>query len=829
MAFTRLDQYVGQKPNNPYPGDSIDPKLKQDKDYFLAFCRAFICDWVSGSCEIPYVFGENIRSYRELHEYATGTQSSGKIKDQLLGKHKKKDGKYITKMNISWDGLRVLPKMLDIMQEKNMRQDYDVDAICVDDDSIKAKEEDMATLKYLVAADVKDFMRITKFRPNTPIDPQAIGIETEADVDLYFQCGAYILQREIASIAACNKTKKISNYKVIQDSVFRDLIKYGKAGWKYEIDKENGEVKMRHVQIFSPELNATTALVPYSDTNNFDNLSKAGEVRLMTIKNLREECPNLKAAQLLYIAKCYSYMNPEYASLIASGGFYNTSYRTDMLGSYELDPLNRCKILVLDCQWLSVDIENYLKSEDRTLFKEVDYNFSQNSSSKRKGEKHIQKKVVKKFGCKWVIGTDILLEYGPCEDIVYYGPDGNKCPSLDYFFAKTGNMPLIERCIAIVDDIDMANTKLRNALASAIPSPRMVVQTGLLDNVFLNNIKQQPEDNMATFRELGYLMVNAVDDDGKPIFTNQKLVDFLPMGIQEDINVFTGQILSGINNLREVLGIPQGVDASTPNPYNGARKTELSMQSSNAALFPTFNSFQYLFEAGFNHCVKLWQIIAKDRDIKLNYSPLGEKNLKVLSLDSEFTNADFNIYLTLGSTEEDLKQLMTDITQMKQIGIQTNFQQGITMSEYLYLYERIKSGNAKEAMWVMAKLEAKKMAKQEQINQANQQQNAQDQQNSAAQAEINKQGTAKITGQQNRLTMILQEAEKRKTAAAVALINAYDKEGGPAAQSSYQKIIDEANAEVIGVLNQDQAAQSPQEQSGQPWAEQMQPPQQQVA
>lgn len=172
---------------------------------------------------------------------------------------------------------------------------------------------------------------------------------------------------------------------------------------------------------------------------------------------------------------------------------------------------------------------------------------------------------------------------------------------------------------------------------------------------------------------------------------------------------------------------------------------------------------------------------------------------------------------------------MTDISQMKAIGIQTNFQQGITMSEYLYLSERIKSGNAKEAMWVMAKIEAKKVAKQEEINKANQAQNAQDQQNSAAQAELNKQGTAKITGQQNRLTMILQEAEKRKTAAAIALLNAYDKEGGPAAQDSYQKIIDDANAEVIGVLNQDQAPQGQPGQQGPQDPSQMQPPQQQVA
>lgn len=824
--FQKIDSFVGKRPDNPYPNEDQNPSLKREKEYYLSYGRAMIADYVNNACELPYAFGKDKRTFKELHEYATGTYPNSKIKDQLIGTspRKKKNGKWITKMNISWDTLPVLAKMLDIMREKNMRQPYGVDANCLDDDSIQAKAADKAMLKYLVQEETKKFMERTKYKPNVKIDPQAIGIMTETDVDLFFECGAYIFDREIASIAACNKTKLVSNYKVIQDGTFDDLIKFGIAIWKNEIDSTTKTVKIRKCDIYNPELGRCAVILPYSTSNNFDNLSRCGEVRTMTIADLRRENPRLTGPELLYIAKSYSYLNLEYTSIIERCNVFDSNYA----GGYNIDPINRCKVLVLDYQWLGVDIENYVKNDSRNLFKSVDFEYKINSKRERKGDRQIQKKVVKPYKAKWVIGTDIMLTYGPSEDIIYYGPDGDRCPGLDYFATKTGNISLIERCIAIQDDIDLANVKLRNALASAIPAPRMVIQTGLLDNVFLNNIKQQPEDGMATFRELGYLLVNATDDDGKAIFTNQKLVDFLPMGIGEDINVFTGQILAGINNLREVLGIAQGADGSTPQKYDGVRKTELAAQSSNAALYPTFNCYQYLFEDAFNDVVKKWQIIAKDHDIKLHYGPLGQKNLKVLSLDEEFTNADLNISLTLGSTDQDLSELLADIKALKALGVQTNFNQGITASEYIYLSETIKGGNTKQAMWVMAKVEQKKIAAQKLIDQQNQENNVAAQQNSAAQAEINKQGTARITGTQDRLTLALKEALELKKSVSTALINTYNSETDPAPIGLYSDMVADADKTITAILGMDQQGEQQTAQSEQdPNA--MPPEQQQVA
>lgn len=827
VPFKRIDQYVGKRGEFNYPEDQVDPELKKGKDYYLAFNQALLSDFVNNACYIPYTFAPGSRTFKELHEYATGTQSTDKIKGIVLGESKKqKDGRYLTKMNISWASLPILPKMFDVMREKNMRQDYDVDAYCIDDDSIQAKAADKAMLHYLVSDDAKEIMRATKFTPDTPLDPNAMGIQSAADVELYFQTGSYSFLREIACLAACNKTKLVSNYKVIQDGLFDDLIKFAICGGETYIDTVTKTVKMRKADFWNPELGFCPVILPYSNFNNFDDNSRYGIFRTMTIGQVRKENPHLSVAEIRYLAKCFSFLNPSYAN---AGSSFNLMGGSAFVGSMNNDPINRCKIIVLDSQWLTENTENYLQTDGRSLFKNVNFDYKVSAQRERKGDKVISKKAVIKCTSSWVVGTDIFLKYGQAENVPYYGEDGDMVPKLDGVFSKTGNISLTERCVALQDDIDVNNVKLRNSLACAIPAPRMIIQQGLLDNVFLNNIKVQPEDGLTTFKELGYLFVNAVDDFGKPIFTNSKLVDFLPMGIQEDINVFAGQILNGINNMREVLGIPQGIDGSTPNPYNGARKTELSMQSSNAALYPTFNCFQYWFETSFDNAIKKWQCIAKDSDIRIGYSPLGERNLEVFRLGKDFTNADYNIKVSMGPTDMELKATMDDIVMLKNQGIQTNFQLGITTSEYLMLKEKILSGNPKEAMYVMAKIEAKKIAKSEQQNQQNQKQNALDQQNSAAQAELNKQETARISGSEARKTVIVNDASKRKTAAATQILKAHEKPDGKVPIDQYQQIIHEANQEILPIILQDiktppSATAGNQFDEGQP-----QGPQQQVA
>lgn len=731
MAFKYLkpEQYKNRRFEFSFPSHNIDPAKKRERDYFLAFNNAFFAEYASNGCYVPFEFGAK-RSFETLRAYATGQQSSNKIKENLIGaKKKNNDGKFITKMNVSFDTYYKLPQMFDVMREKNMSQEYDVSVTCIDDDSIAAKQADKDLLMFLVEENNKNFMKQVGFVPNTPINPEEMGLRTVQDVKTYFEIGGYTMHREIACKAACQKTKLVSDYKVLQDASFDDLIVTSLLGWKTYIEKSTMTPKIRKVFL-------DRALIPMSDDNNFADISRAGEWRWMTIAQVRKENPQYSATDLMYLAKQFAWCNPQYTSAI-NGAFYRANRNSSLFNSSDIDPISSVRVMVLDSQWLSVDIETNIKNITRTghvRFKPVAFDYKIDKKAEKSGDKKVQKNVIRKYYSSWIVGTDMFLDYGICKDVVYYGKDGNKTPRLDYFFAKTGNASLVERAVAIVDDIDMAIVKQRNALATIPAAPGLAIQKDLIENVMLNGIHQQPDDIMQTLQERGVFYYNGLDDHGKPLYFagGQKPIDYIDVSkIAGILSVYGNHIAEKVNELKEVLGMQNGADAGATSAYQGLGQTKLAFQAANASLYPTFNAFNYVFKAAFDDIIKKWQIVAKDRDVKVSYSVLGSKNMEVFRLGKDFDNWDFNLEIDIAPSIEEKQNLMQSIANQKALGDQTGGAKGLTMSEYLYVYRKVMAGNIEEAMYVLARIEATKKQAEDAAKQADIAANAQVQQQSA--------------------------------------------------------------------------------------------------
>lgn len=734
QKYLKPEQYKKMGHRFTYPSDKIDPVLKKEKQYFLHMNNAFYCDYINNNCYVPFEFGSK-RTFEELRAYARGQQPSSKVKQNLLGAKRKNDqGKYVTKMNVSFDTYYKLPQMFDVMREKNMRHEYGVSVHCIDYDSVAAKEVEREALKYLLDYRTKEFVERMQMKPNFEITPEAIGLMNEEDVDMYFETGGYTLQREIACAAACEKTKMESDYKVLQDATFDDLITNteGLTAWKTYIEESTKIPKIRKCFV-------DMCLIPYSRKNDFSDITRFGELRVMTIADIRKENPSFSSAELMYLAKSFSWMNPNYAALIGQSGMFARRDSGNYLADYDIDPISRCQVLVLDSQWLSTDIETHIKNvtgKGHVRLKEVDFNYEIDKKARRSGDQKVQKNVIRKYHSQWIVGTDMFLNYGVCKDVVYYGEDGNKTPRLDFFAVKTGNASLVERCIAIVDDIDMAIIKQRNALATIPAAPAMAIQKDLLENVMLNGILQEPDDIVQGLIERGILYYNGLDEDGKPLYFagGQKPIDFMDLTkIAGMLAVYSAHIFEKVNELREVLGLQNGADAGGTSAYQGLGQTELAFQAANASLYPTFNAYNYLFRAAFTDIIKKWQIVAKDKDIKLSYSLLSNKNLNIFRLGKDFSNSEFNMDIKISPSAQERQNLLSDIAQLKALGVQTDGSQGLTGSEYMFVWKRVMAGMIDEAMFVLAQIERKKRFNKSQQDQQNIQSNADVQQQSLQQ------------------------------------------------------------------------------------------------
>jgi hypothetical protein len=336
----------------------------------------------------------------------------------------------------------------------------------------------------------------------------------------------------------------------------------------------------------------------------------------------------------------------------------------------------------------------------------------------------------------------------------------------------------------------------------------MAIQKDLLENVFLNGILQQPEDIVQGLIERGILYYNGLDDNGKPLYFagGQKPIDYMDVTKMAGmLSVCSSEMALKVNELREVLGLQGGADGGQQNPYQGLGQTQLAFQTANASLQPTFNSYHYLFRAAFTDIVKKWQIVAKNKKgIKVAYSSLGNHNMKVLELSGDFTNAEYNVDFKIAATQEEKQAIMQQLADQRVLGVQTEGSQGLTASEWLYLHNRIMGGNIDEAMFIMAKIEKKKIAANRKAKQDDIASNAKVQQDSAQTKGQIDTALLQQKGQQEMNNTLVSQLLKQNQAM-LELLFAPKKEGEVSTDTqSIQGIVGMNNQTVAGIAQPQQ-------------------------
>lgn len=791
MAYTQLKDYKTAGKYN-YPEDKIDPALKKQKEWYIAVMSAMLNDYTNNRCEIPFDFKSKY-DFDTLRLYMLGQQGTQNLKKQMLSEKNMKNGLYKTFIKGDWRVLDILSERIDVIKSQNQRANNEVSAYCSDFDSIKAKDADKNLLKYLMEEQTKEFLERTGFKPDMPVDANALGIKTAADVDNFFDGGQYVMWHELAAIAACNDAKQASGYKGIENRVTDDLICCAIAGVKAFIDEREGMPKFRYA-------NPKYAIIPFSEYYDFRDATRFAELREISIAEVSQIAPHLTAKELCEIAQNFAYL-PSNLDIRDKIGFLDPNaigYGAN--GNYATDnnSLMRAKVLVMDAQWLSADHETYLKSKDRdtngNIFKKVKFGYELDKRESKRGDTIEKKTPIKKYEAVWLVGSEVLLQYGQAETF-------GRIPKLDYYWAKTGSQSLIERCIPHVDDINMAVIKLRNAIATLPPAPRMIIRQSALDGVTLGGQRQTPDDLIQMLIERGVIVISDTDDHGNPIFQNGRAVEFITTNIAEDINVFTAVIREGTARIGEVLGLPQGLDGSNPQQYTGLGKLELAAGASSNALYPTLGRLTDIFEPMFNGIVRMRQALAKRKESTVAFNPLGQRNKTIFKLAGLFTTADFNIKLVVGPTDDQKAQLLAKLAEQGKAYDASNGVMGVSAAEYLMLYDLVMAGNIKLAMFKMAQIQTQRRADAAAKQAADQAWNIKSQTASSRTAEAERRATSVEEERNKQRTAIVTGAETRKN----TIIDGYIKaKGENITLAEIQLLMGDAEQDIAAALIPDE-------------------------
>lgn len=713
-------EYKSEK-GYPFPDESL-PQSKKDEGYFRSCAQAIVSKFINNKCYVPYeATGEDYRTFSELRAYRYGKNSPNKYKNYLAGSINKDTGKRRTTLNMSWDVLQILPQKMDVVMGYLQKIKYEVTTEAVDYQALVGKKTMIAMAKLISDDNMRLMKRATNelagrqvLPPDDPsVLPGGMQFNSPQEVDMAAQVGVFFLEQEAAIKNLLDKTQYDSGSEVLEDLLKNDLCTLGIAGTRSFTNQNTNIVLYDYCD---PDM----CMIPWSQYNDFRDMTWAGEVRTITIAQLRKEL-KIDEKELIKIAK-------QYSSEDGSGNFYLNLYKHRNNEQFSIDMIDQIQVDVADCRWLGTKSRKITtvrrRNEGNLVINQVDDNYKLTKQQENKGKEIFNYENQTVYKAKLILGTSYVFDFGEDTDIGYTkNESGKMCPVFPYKFVKTGNSSLVERCIGFIDDANLANLKLRNARMKMPAPPNIMIRKSALENVKIDGLKYNPQQLMRLAQDEGFLIVDDQNGFGNQV-TSGRAVDTIPTDVIRQLLEWRADVEWSIGMVERVTGVNEIFSAQTPRRETGLGVSNLMLQATNNALTPIIKSYEYLYEQTMRVCANKWQAVALFMDEEQRKRLSINRSLLYLKVGSDLKDFDFDIRIQAGITDEEKAQLLMDITKMRDAARQGGVT-GIGEADYLLIYSLIRRGNIRQAQLALAQIaETRKkeaQAEQERLIQLNSQ------------------------------------------------------------------------------------------------------------
>lgn len=661
-----LDKYATG--SYPFPKDEINPKEKT-AEWGRKWLEAMYSRWKQGRAAIPF---SDINEMQELRAIADGRQNVLQYQTILL--EESEPGTDLKGfMNINWDIPAIMPKFLRVVEGMLEQTDHQVVATAVDPTSTDERE----AIKL-------DMMYRMKFREAVSYIEKGMGIdrsgeyipETMEELNLYDGAGGFKLAKETEIEQGLDYTFYISQWKEIKKKLIRDLCVINCAGTKDFVDPYTQKVRTRYVD-------PLCFVGQYSKFWDHRNMEYGGEIIQVAISEIRKmKIPGVTENELLELAKTY---NGYSGNITIDNLSFDTATGSGNYDSFLVD--------VLDGEWMSVDSQ-YKTTRTNKYGNEIMYDEEWGKvydTEKKKTTKYDIKVVYKG---KWIIGTEYVYDFGLQNDIPR--PE-KKEVSLSFHLYKLPYRSLVSLSETYVHQMVLAFFKLQNAIAMASP-PGIAIEFTSLQNMSLEKNKMEPLELLKIRRQTGDLIYRATTHKGVPNTPGGwKPIQELQGGIGNQLNEFITLFEANTNAIREVTGINQIADASSPDPNMPVGGSEMAMAATNNALRPIYSAYINLKErSAKNISMRLQLLIKNNNEAYKGYMPiLGKIGVQVISVGADTVDADYYIKYEARPTDKRkavILQAATSAMSPDRDGVI-----GIELPDFLLIERLLEGGNLKYA------------------------------------------------------------------------------------------------------------------------------------
>ena len=689
--------------NSSFPDQVVPDVEKASYDYGLQVGRAIESEWFRNDRGWQDRFNTNYNNFHRLRLYARGEQSIQKYKDELSINGD------LSYLNLDWKPVPVIPKFVDIVVNGMSQRSYDIKAYAQDPESI------MKRTAYAEALQ-RDMMQkdlINQIQQMTGLDVsksqgKGLEMESEEDLQLHMQMD-YKESIEVAEEEVINNVLAKNKYDLTRRRLNQDLTILGIAATKTSFNRSEGVT----VDYVDP----ASLVYSYTEDPNFEDIYYVGEVKPISLPELKKQFPDLTPSELEEIQKYPG----------------NQNYTRNWSGRYDDDTV---QVLYFEYKTYTnqvFKIKQTASGLEKALEKQDTFIDAPEGDNFKKAFRSIE---VLYSGAK-ILGHEKMLEWKMAENMTRPYADTVKV-NMNYNIVaprlyKGRIESIVSRITGFADMIQLTHLKLQQVMSRIVPDGVYMDIDGLAEVDLGNGTNYNPAEALNMYFQTGSLVGRSMTQDGGmnpgkvPI---QELSTSNGMGkIQSLIQTYEYYL----KMIRDVTGLNEARDGTLPDKQSLVGLQKLAAANSNVATRHVLQASLYLtLRTCENISLRVADALMFPMTKQSLMSSISRYNVGTLEELSGLNIHDFGIFLELEPDEEQRQILEQNIQIALQAG-QIGLEDAIDIREV---------ANLKLANQMLKKRRKDKAAREQQAQQANMQAQAQSNAQLAEQtamAEANKQ------------------------------------------------------------------------------------------
>lgn len=628
------------------------------------------------------------RSVAQMREYARGMQSIEKYKKQLDFRNDAGDRKEMDA--ISWENTALFGKLRNLALNTVRSTRYKPGVRAIDPSANDMRINQYFRDRLAAMPGMKQAMSASGVSPDgvSPISAQS----DPDDIKVLLDLGGYQVADEIVMTDAIQTSLNLSDEQSFFDKFVEDLFDIGFASGLIYRRPGGSKYYIKYVDPIG-------IIVPRSTYNDFRDSQYRAIVERTTLANLRIEA-DLDEETMGVIAKTYEKKlgNGAFIDGSTAYGFRARSADFSALRSNRYDEF---AVDVMTLYFVALDAEQYVtgvRKDGLPVFDRVGSDSRLSSSDKKNGKEMSVRPVQYLYRCKWVVGTNIVFDYGKDEVIVREGEPGAKQVLFPLVVYALSEPSYVERCIPTIDDIEIAVRKKRMALARIPPGAEYLIDLSKLEEtVQIGNESFTVKDLMGVYFNTGLLYHRSVGDYADSGMTSQSpAIQVMKSSRGELINAFVLELNANIQILHELLGTNAVATGTVKSQdlLNGVANQ--MQQTADAGLYPLHNAYRdaYIYiekVLGLKYqTAVLWGDIDFSKIAGTGAFPANFQLKKESLIDREFY---FTVEVMPSASEkQDMMQILISLSKERRI----------SEADFFSVYQMILDGDIKKAQYFMS-------------------------------------------------------------------------------------------------------------------------------